>query len=222
MAEHNSMPSSEDDASETSRSSGDDLAQDKTEEMAALDLVTRIKDYKVQLIPDFPRHLADRVQNKTPSEINAILQELHDAKKQFREMAVESRDSIADCESLFKLMRQYQVFYRIRIRSVPSTLDSGQLSTEQLDRLRFAMKYDRKAGEAVWALYETQKQLCDLCYLCEYITTFRMQHFVRKDEDTLRIQSRQRKLARARGRLRRMSAKVIQARRSIMAKVDRE
>ena len=142
-------------------------------------------------------------------------------KQQFRRIVAETRGSIAECQQLCKLMRLYQVFYRIRIKSVPSTLDLSQLYPEQVYSLSLAMEYDKKAGEAAWALYETQKKLCDLYDFCESSTAFLKQHFVRKDKIGVQDPSEELIFARARSSLRRLGPRLVQARRRIMAKVER-
>lgn len=136
-------------------------------------------------------------------------------------MKVEARGSVAECQRYHKLMLQYQDFYRMRIGSVPLTLESGQLCTQQLGSLNIAMEHDKAAGEAVWALYETQKKLCELCNCLEYTITFLTQNFVCENEDDLQDTFGKLNIAKVRDYLRRLGPEVVQVRRRIMAKVER-
>lgn len=81
-----------------------------------------------------------------------------------------------------------QSHYNHFSRHLPVVIDRGRLPT-QLGGLITAMSHDKKAGEATWALYETQKKLINSCNAFEVFITFRMDHFVltKGDQDEMQL-----------------------------------
>jgi len=80
------------------------------------------------------------------------------------------------------------------------------------------MDYDKKVGEAAWALYENHKKLCDFCNACENLITFLEEHFVCKDEVMLGELIGKLEFAQTRHALRTLGLKVVKRRQRVMAR----
>lgn len=119
------------------------------------------------------------------------------------------RGSVAKCERLLRRTRNYQTLYRKSIRSLPSTVNYSHWSPRKLARLARAMKNEKKAGEATWALYQIQKKLCNYCNAYEDLIAFLVEHFVCKEDNGLQERIEELKFAETRGYLRDLGPRMI-------------
>jgi hypothetical protein len=188
------------------------------QEMATLDLTYIIKGYDVPLSLYSPCHNADVTQIKSPSEVVAILREFFDAKKHLDQMKIRGRYSSFECRITCREIRIYQTYYNASIGSLPSTLDTCQLSTSQIDKLGSAMEYDKKAGEATWVLFEKQKQMHNYLTALEKLVTITAEHLVMNEQEESDVQAIRVWIAEARCHLRDLATQVVNARAMSMSR----
>jgi hypothetical protein len=194
------------------------LGEITAQETETSDLAYSIKDYDVRVLLDSRCHITDVVQTKSPSEVVAIIQEFYDAKRQLDHMTIKGRYSASECRRMCRAIRLYQIYHNAKVRSLPSTLDISHLSTRQINKLRSAMEYDQKAGEATWVLFEKQRQMHSYLTAWEKLVTIFVERFVLDEEDESVVQASRVKIAKARHRLKDLATRVVNARGKAMSR----
>jgi hypothetical protein len=156
------------------------------------------------------------MQNKTPNEIAAISEEWREVEEEHHQTKGQMQQLIARCKSLFREIIRSYYFHATCAARLPKTLDSTQLSTDQLRVLDFMSVKDQKAGRATWTLYETQKKMVDACNAFERFNTFRIDRFVLDEADMQGTQEGMVSLAATRRSIRELGPRLVNARKQLM------
>lgn len=87
------------------------------------------------------------------------------------------------------MIRYHRGSYDAYLMMPRPAIDDSFPSNTNLWPLNRLMSEDQKAGEAIWALYKTQKKLITSCNAFEELITFRMKHFVltKRDQEEMQL-----------------------------------
>jgi hypothetical protein len=156
------------------------------------------------------------MQNKTPNEAAAILKKWHEIKKQYNQITADIQRLKTECERLRWKIHERQFWYSMCLMSTPPTSDLAHITTGQLNSLEQAFIEDQKAGEATWALYETQKKMIESCNAFEEVLTFRVEHFILDHADEQEIEEEMVSLSATRRYIRELGPRVVNGRKRVM------
>jgi hypothetical protein len=171
--------------------------------------------------PQFHLLYTDKMQQKTPDEVAAILKQWRKLKDRYHEKAAEQEDLNAECDRLCKTIRSHQRKYAARLKKFAPSIDLDRLSIGELNLRSQAMEYDKKAGEATWALYKTQKKLRDIYQALEELQTFHIEHLVMDKAGEATVQKAHSTIAAYSDYLRDLGPYVVEEREVIMSRINR-
>lgn len=126
-----------------------------------------------------------------------------------------------ECARLSIEYGRHQIQHAVRVALLPSTIDSSQISTAQLDILSQAISHDQKAGMANWTLYEAQKKAVEYFNAFEELSTFCLEYFILDEAQEQNLREDIILLASSRRYLRQMGSRVLTTQEYIMKTVGR-
>ncbi|KAG9666715.1 hypothetical protein KCU99_g9639, partial [Aureobasidium melanogenum] len=122
-------------------------------------------------------------QSKSSEEVAAILQQWKEVKEEYRQNKVDFKQFVPELTLVRKTISFHQACYVVRTKNLPSTIDLGQLSAEQLQSFHEALDHDNKAAEATWTLYDMHKKMTASENAFEKLIAFREEHFVLEESE---------------------------------------
>ncbi|KAH0035113.1 hypothetical protein KCU78_g2107, partial [Aureobasidium melanogenum] len=167
MVSANDLPQTEDSTMNGSGSSSVICSEVAAQENGQLRLAQSLKNY----------------QSKSSEEVAAILQQWKEVKEEYRQNKVDFKQFVPELTLVRKTISFHQACYVVRTKNLPSTIDLGQLSAEQLQSFHEALDHDNKAGEATWKLYDMHKKMTASENAFEKLIAFREEHFVLEEPE---------------------------------------
>ncbi|KEQ62425.1 uncharacterized protein M437DRAFT_66293 [Aureobasidium melanogenum CBS 110374] len=150
--------------------------------------------------------------SKSPEDVADILRQWKEVKKEYTQKKAEYIRLRPKYRRLCRKMISYQANYIVNIKRIPSTIDLGQLSADQLELLRRALDQENKAGEATWKVYEIQKKMCAAYDAAEELIIFREEHFILQESEQQYLDKGKTAIASRRSECRKVGLKFMRLR----------
>lgn len=179
----NNLPQTEDFTTNGSGSSSVIRSEVAAQENGQSRPVQSLKNYQVRTMFSLHLFLTNRVQSKSSEEVAAILQQWKEVKEEYRQNKVDFKQFVPELTLVRKTISFHQACYVVRTKNLPSTIDLGQLSAEQLQSFHEALDHDNKAAEATWTLYDMHKKMTASENAFEKLIAFREEHFVLEESE---------------------------------------
>ncbi|KAH0360232.1 hypothetical protein KCU65_g9518, partial [Aureobasidium melanogenum] len=200
MDDANDLSQSEDSTIDDSDTSSVASNEDTTQQVKWLYLAQSLKNYQI----------------KSPEELAAILQQWNDLENECTDGVVNLDRYIHEITLLREVVFFHYAVYAVKIKNLPSTVNLGQFSAQQLHSYNQALEHEQKAGKATWELYEVQKKVDRCQNALEKFIAFREEHFIIKDLEQQRLDQGKDAIAVGRLECRRTGLVLMEARQKML------
>ncbi|KAG9699299.1 hypothetical protein KCU95_g5409, partial [Aureobasidium melanogenum] len=156
------------------------------------------------------------VQSKSPEELAAISQQWDELEEECTKNLVDLDQFIHEITRLRQAIFFHYAIYAVKIKNLPSTVDLGQFSAEQLQSFHQALEHEQKAGEATWQLYEGQNKVNTCQDTLKKFIAFREEYFVLEASEQQQLDQGKTAIAVGRFEGRKTGLVLMQAREEIL------